>query len=380
MKKMTEYLMENKINEKIYFISDTHFGDERLNLYGRDLVFKNSKVFELKIIENWNNVVNKNDLVIVVGDVAFSEENLTILNRLNGKKWLVKGNYDISKEFGGTAKFKISDDLLKKYFEKVVDDMTIKIGDEDVYINHFPTNAKINMFNIVGHIHGTWKVQRNMINVGCDAWHFTPISEDMIKFQMNGIRKHYDQNVFAGELVANIEHKKGEFKVLRAPEYNPSLSNNSYVIFLMGPIQGATEWHESLIGKLEKEFENSEKNIIVASPKRLEKTKDFKYAEQVDWESYYLEEAAKNGIIFCWLANEKEKIEGRTYAQTSRFEIGEWWVKSNGSNIIIGADSKFDGIKYIDYKFKQNHPDFKLYDNLDDMIKKLKNILKNDKI
>ena len=177
---MTDYLMENKINEKIYFISDTHFGDERLNLYGRDLVFKNSKEFELKIIENWNNVVNKNDLVIVVGDVAFSEENLTILNRLNGKKWLVKGNYDISKEFGGTAKFKISDDLLKKYFEKVVDDMTIKIGDEDVYINHFPTNAKINMFNIVGHIPGPWKVQRNMINVGCDAWHFTPISEDMI--------------------------------------------------------------------------------------------------------------------------------------------------------------------------------------------------------
>ena len=146
----------------------------------------------------------------------------------------------------------------------------------------------------------------------------------------------------------------------------------------MGPIQGATEWHESLIRKLEKEFENSEKNIIVASPKRLEKTKDFKYSEQVDWESYYLEEAAKNGIIFCWLANEKEKIEGRTYAQTSRFEIGEWWVKSNGSNIIIGADSKFDGIKYIDYKFKQNYPDFKLYDNLDDMIKKVKNILKND--
>jgi len=29
----------------------------------------------------------------------------------------------------------------------------------------------------------------------------------MIQFQMNGIRKHYDQNVFAGEMIANSSHK-----------------------------------------------------------------------------------------------------------------------------------------------------------------------------
>ena len=54
--------------------------------------------------------------------------------------------------------------------------------------------------NIVAHIHGTWKVKRNMINVGVDAWHFTPVSEDMIKFQINGIRNYYDENVFMDEI------------------------------------------------------------------------------------------------------------------------------------------------------------------------------------
>lgn len=375
MKNFNTYLNENKIIQKTFFTSDLHFGDDRLNLYCRDLVFKNVKEFEKKIIENWNNIVTKHDLVIVVGDVALTKDGLDIMDKLNGKKWLVKGNYDTN---DGTAKFQISDELLEKYFDKVVDDMELKIGNEMVYINHFPINAKKDQFNIVGHIHGTWKVQRNMINVGCDAWHFTPISEDMIKFQMNGIRKHYDQNVYAGELLANTNKKIGEIKILRAPEYDKTiLEDKSFIIFLMGPIQGAIEWHEKVIDKIKKEFENNDTNIIITSPKRLEKPKDFDYNEQVDWESYYLEKASKNGVIFCWLANEKEKIEGRTYAQTTRFELGEWWAKiQNDSNILIGVDSKFDGIRYIEYKFKSKFDNFKIYNNLDDMISKIKNKIK----
>jgi len=42
-------------------------------------------------------------------------------------------------------------------------------NEEEVYIDHYPTNGKSDIFNVVGHIHGTWKVQRNMVNVGVDA-------------------------------------------------------------------------------------------------------------------------------------------------------------------------------------------------------------------
>lgn len=148
----------------------------------------------------------------------------------NGEKWLVKGNYDNSVENGGTAKYKINDKILSKYFTKIFNDLELEINNEIVYINHFPTNAKKDNFNIVGHIHGTWKVQRNMINVGVDAWHFAPVSEDLIKFQMNGIRVHYDQNVYAGELNANSENRKGIFKILRAPQYdNVSFDDDIYV-------------------------------------------------------------------------------------------------------------------------------------------------------
>jgi len=371
---LLENLQKNK--QKRFFTSDLHLQDDRLNLYARDLMFKNSKEVDEYIIKTWNEKISEKDLVIVVGDVSMTKEGLDILKKLNGEKWLVKGNYDISIESGGTAKYDISDKILLKYFTKVVDNLEIEIDNEKIYINHFPTNAKLNQMNIVGHIHGTWKVQRNMINVGVDAWHFSPVSEDLIKFQINGIRKFYDQNVYAGELKSNTENRKGEIKVLRAPDYDITSTfegNEDITIFLAGPIQGSTEWHEEFIEKIQKELKDIKinKNIIICSPKRLKKDDNFIYDEQVNWESYYLDKASKTGIIVFWLAKEKEKISGRSYAQTSRFEIGEWWSKGQNIKdfkIIVGANKDFEGLKYIVKKFTDAYPKFKLNSTIDNMI------------
>jgi len=176
-----------------YFTGDFHFCDDRLHLYGRELVATNSDEIDNIIIENWNNIIKDNDEIYILGDVAYTEEGLKYISQLNGKKILIKGNYD--QQF--------TQNELLEYFDDVCDNIIIHIDDEEIYLNHYPTNAKTNMFNLVSHIHGTWKVQRNMINVGVDAWHFQPVSEDMIRFQINGIRKHYDKNVFAGELPSN---------------------------------------------------------------------------------------------------------------------------------------------------------------------------------
>lgn len=374
-------LGEELKSKKRFYISDMHFGDERLNLYGRDLMFKDSKECDDYIIDTWNKTISKNDQVIVIGDISMTKDGLKKISKLNGEKILVKGNYEISEKEGGTAKYDVDDKLLLNYFTKVVTELYVKVNGEDIYVNHFPTNARQDMFNIVGHIHGTWKVQRNMINVGCDAWHFTPVSEDLIKFQINGIRNHYDQNVYAGELLANIKYKKANLKLLRAPMYNNIATfeeNQDIVIFLMGPIQGAPDWQTKFYNTFEKKikekdfFKKLNKSIIVACPRRenLNDSK-FVYQEQVDWESFYLQKAANNGVIFCWLPKMESDIKGRSYAQTSRFEIGEWWSKGKlikNFKMIIGADKNFDGLKYIEYKFKQEYNDFKIENNFNDSI------------
>jgi hypothetical protein len=44
-----------------------------------------------------------------------------------------------------------------------------------------------------------------MINVGCDAWHYFPISEETIKLKIISIKDYFykDDNVFPCELKSN---------------------------------------------------------------------------------------------------------------------------------------------------------------------------------
>lgn len=188
-----------------YFISDTHFDDDRLNLYGRDLVFKNKSEVDDTIIENWNKKVKNNDLIIHLGDVSMTEKGLEKIRKCNGVKILIKGNYD---DINQTAKFDVSDELLLRYFNNVISESTIKLENENFYLNHFPEKGKSDVFNIVGHIHGLWKVQRNMINVGVDCWNYQPVSSETVLFFVNAVKKYYDINVFAGELDCNLNNKK----------------------------------------------------------------------------------------------------------------------------------------------------------------------------
>jgi calcineurin-like phosphoesterase family protein len=183
---------------KRWFTSDLHLGDSRLNLYGRDLIAKSSSEIDEMIISNYNDMVGDNDIVYFIGDIVYDEKQIELLNRFKGRKILIKGNYDD----------KIDNKILSKYFESVYDNLTIVINGENIYLNHYPEKCSEEMFNITGHIHGNWRVQRNSINVGVDAWHMKPLSEDMIIFYIEAIRKYYDINVFAGELYCNLKFKK----------------------------------------------------------------------------------------------------------------------------------------------------------------------------
>lgn len=181
----------------IYFTSDTHFGDKRLELYHRDLVFNTHNLIDTYIKVRWNNIVRRDDTVYHLGDVAMDEKSLGILNDLNGKKILILGNYD--KEFYRKG-------LLDPYFETILHSSMIQLGDYSINLVHEPTSAQENIFNLVGHIHGLWQVQKNMINVSTDAWHFSPVSEELILWKINAIEKYYDQNVFIGSRWENFKH------------------------------------------------------------------------------------------------------------------------------------------------------------------------------
>jgi len=65
------------------------------------------------------------------------------------------------------------------------------------------------------------------------------------------------------------------------------------LIFLAGPIQGAPEWQTEAAGMIH----TLDSGLIVASPRKNYAEGKFVYEKQVDWETHYLNIAAKSGVI-----------------------------------------------------------------------------------
>lgn len=105
-------------------------------------------------------------------------------------------------------------------------------------------------------------------------------------------------------------------KVIIPPDYE---TYSGKLIFLAGPIQGAQRWQDEAI----KEIQENAPEMNIANPRRDYLNEKFVFDKQVDWETIYLNEAAKNGVILFWLAKEFEHACTRAYAQTTRFELAK---------------------------------------------------------
>jgi hypothetical protein len=134
------------------------------------------------------------------------------------------------------------------------------------------------------------------------------------------------------------------------------------VIFLAGPIQGAPLWQPEAAGMV---YQDSD--IVVASPRKDYPEGTFVYEKQVDWETHFLRRAAIYGAVMFWLARQTEETPGRSYAQTSRFELAETKIKHerDGINLVVGIESGFGNERYIRRKFGQDCPDVPILDNLE---------------
>lgn len=80
---------------KIFFIADTHFGHEAMIRF-ENRPFKDTADMEAKLIQNWNETVDPEDSVFMLGDFAFGDKDTVtrLCHALNGKKTLVLGNHD----------------------------------------------------------------------------------------------------------------------------------------------------------------------------------------------------------------------------------------------------------------------------------------------
>lgn len=177
----------------IYFTSDHHWNETRItpsfNPFFRP--FKSVEEQNELMLANINSTVKEDDELYHLGDVSIDASGIELMDRVFCKnRTLILGNYDVDIP----EKMPM---LMRAFNDRVFETLDLPLPDgTSLHMNHYPTKAVKDKFNIVGHIHGLWKVQPNMVNVGVDAWHFLPVSMDQILFIKNAIENHYDDNVF----------------------------------------------------------------------------------------------------------------------------------------------------------------------------------------
>ena len=173
--------------DRVFFTSDTHFYHSNIiNFCGRP--FKSVEVMNETLIANWNSVVGTDDIVFHLGDFCLggSAEWTNILNRLNGKIYLIVGNHDIK-------------NLRQGYysrFEHIVMQMHIEVGKQKIYLNHCPFlcygGAYRDTWQLFGHVHtskqntGIDAPRLHMLlptqyDVGVDNNNFTPVSFEQVR-------------------------------------------------------------------------------------------------------------------------------------------------------------------------------------------------------
>ena len=179
---------------KVFFTSDTHFYHGNVIRFC-NRPFENVEMMNETIISNWNNTVGLDDTVFHLGDFCLggSAEWTKILDRLNGKIYLILGNHDLK-------------NLRQGILIGVTMQMHIEVDKQKIYLNHYPflcfDGGYKDVWQLFGHVHtrpsntgiDAGRLQYlfpTQLDVGVDNNNFTPLSFDEVRAK---IQKQIESN------------------------------------------------------------------------------------------------------------------------------------------------------------------------------------------
>lgn len=172
-----------------WFASDHHFFHRNIiGFCGRP--FTDTDHMHSMMIDQHNRVVAPGDRVWFVGDFSFGEpeETTRVLTRLNGQKFLIKGNHDHQRRINGV-----------NGYAGVFHYKELKFGDDHVILSHFPlllwNRAHHGAYHLHGHCHGNLHYPPSLANarvfdVGVDHIHkitgdFAPVSWEWLQERLH---------------------------------------------------------------------------------------------------------------------------------------------------------------------------------------------------
>ena len=183
-----------------FFTSDLHLGHQSI-IKRCSRPFRDTAEMDSVLVQNWNAVVVPKDTVYVLGDLFFGtvrtpEEYISIIQGLNGKKHLIKGNHDES-----WMKY-VDLSSLSLCFNEIVD-KTTKIRDNNkrgITLGHHPIKEWSNSFEymIHGHIHNNMDHEalpstlsnQKLLNAGVDINDYKPATFDELVKNNDRFKRH----------------------------------------------------------------------------------------------------------------------------------------------------------------------------------------------
>lgn len=156
-----------------FFTADTHFNHFNIMRYC-ERPFGSLEEMNEAIIENWNKIVTHKDYIYHLGDFGLGDCR-SIFNRLNGRKYLIKGNHD-------------RNPTLKFPWVWVKDTAMIEINSKYIWLSHYAHRSWNRSFHgswhLYGHTHGKLLPHGRSFDCGIDGHNFSPWSLEEVKNRM----------------------------------------------------------------------------------------------------------------------------------------------------------------------------------------------------
>lgn len=173
--------------ENLYFTADSHFNHANIIKFC-NRPFNNVEQMNETLIDNWNQVVGKDDIVFHLGDFCLggAAEWTKLLDRLNGKIYLILGNHDLKN---------IRQGFIQR-FEHVALQMFITVDKQKMYLSHYPflcfEGGYKDVWQLFGHVHTRKNntgidaerlqyLYPTQYDVGVDNNNFEPVSFEEVK-------------------------------------------------------------------------------------------------------------------------------------------------------------------------------------------------------
>lgn len=179
---------------KTYITSDLHFGHKGIIGFCPDTrgEFKDVDHMNTSMIQTWNKTVDMQDLVYILGDVAFcsAQDAARILTQLNGRKILVQGNHDNKI---------VKDHSFRNCFEEIHQYLEVNYNGNKLVMFHYPITEWNQMHrgsvHFYGHLHqnlsGLEKYRARNVGFDCTGKLVT-LMEDAIADALTGeIKSHH---------------------------------------------------------------------------------------------------------------------------------------------------------------------------------------------